>query len=132
MLKYLRIKSFGRSHADNPNILSNYPYNCHLKQLIIDQFEEKFENFEMFVKQTPNLKSLTFISDNNNDSNIIDASRWKYLIVSSIPKLNTFNFEYSYYESAPYFRSTHQTKIDRFKQFQLIFGKNNIIGTLNI
>jgi len=79
----------------------------------------------MFVKQTPNLKSLTFISDDNNDFNIIDGNRWEYLIVSSIPKLNTFNLKYSYYESAPYFRSTHQTKIDKFKQFQSDFWKEH-------
>jgi hypothetical protein len=125
MLKYLQIESIDHSSEKNPNILSNYQYGCHLKQLIIHQFNEKFENFEMFVKQTPNLKSLTFISDDNNDFNIIDANRWEYLIVSSIPKLNTFNFKYSYYESAPYFRSTHQTKIDKFKQFQSDFWKEH-------
>ncbi|CAF1520582.1 unnamed protein product, partial [Rotaria sp. Silwood1] len=123
MLKYLQIKSIDRCLGKNPNILSNYQYSCHLKQLIIGQFTDTFENFEMFVKQTPNLKSLTFISDNNNDINIIDANRWEYLIVSSIPKLNTFNFKYSYYEGAPYFRSTHETKIDKFKQFQSDFWK---------
>ncbi|CAF1510032.1 unnamed protein product, partial [Didymodactylos carnosus] len=82
MLNYLHIKSIDRCREKNLNILSNYQYSCHLKQLIIGQFNEKFENFEMFVKQTPNLKSLTFISHDNHDIYIIDANRWEYLIVS--------------------------------------------------
>ena len=123
MLKYLHIKSYDYNQEKDPNILSNHQHSCHLKQLIIDQFDVKFESFEIFVKQTPNLESLTFISDNNQDRNITDANRWEYLIRSSLPKLNTFNFKYSYYESAAYFQSTHQGKINRFEQFQSDFWK---------
>ena len=123
MLKYLHIQFLDQSSRKISNILSNHQHGFHLRQLIIDQFTDTFENFEIFVKQTTNLEILTFMSHNNQDRNIIDANRWEYLIISSIPKLNTFNFKYSYYQSAPYFRSDHQHKIDYFKQFQSDFWK---------
>lgn len=120
MLKYLHIKSVDTPlFGDIYSISSNHPHSFHLKQLIIDQFYDKFENFEKFVKQIPNLKSLTFISDDNNDRNIIDAYRWEHLIISSLPKLNTFNFKHSHKE----YDSDFQFEIDQFKQFQSDFWK---------
>lgn len=124
MLKYLNVKSVNRSCEKKSSRISDHQRSFHLKQLVIDQFADKVENFGIFVKQTPNFKSLTFISDNNNnDTNIIDGKRWEYLIISSMPKLNTFNFIYNYYEVAPYFRSTHQIKIDKFQPFHYEFWK---------
>ncbi|CAF3234428.1 unnamed protein product [Rotaria socialis] len=121
MLKYLHIKFMNRVYVQIPNIFSNHQHRFHLKQLIIDQFTDTFANFEMFVKQTPNLKSLTFISHNNDDINIIDANRWEYLIVSSIPKLDTFNLKCSYYESAPdFWKEQHHWCFEYIEEDHLI------------
>jgi hypothetical protein len=53
-----------------------------LRQLIINSYVYTFEDFQMFVKQTPNLKSSTLFDNVKID--MIDACRWKDLITSLI------------------------------------------------
>ncbi len=51
----------------------------------------EFEPFEIFLKQTLNLLILT--KSSNYDKVIIDASRWKHLLTTSLPYLDIFRFE---------------------------------------
>jgi len=46
----------------------------HLKQLIIDNFSSTFEVLEIFAKQTPNFRSLT---TSTFDEDKIDGYRWE-------------------------------------------------------
>ncbi|CAF4118503.1 unnamed protein product [Rotaria magnacalcarata] len=137
MLKYLHIKFMNRIYEKITNIFSNHQHRFHLKQLIIDQFNDTFENFEMFVKQTPNLKSLTFISDNNNDINIIDANRWEYLIVSSIPKLHDTENLFVIIDNLPKLSTLkikHQSKFEpeeTFLEFKNEASKRDIPYDIN-
>jgi len=56
-------------------------------------FYEQSESIEMFMKRTPNLKSLTIKREMNRD--IIDASCWQHLITSSFPPLTILKFYFS-------------------------------------
>ncbi|CAF1270888.1 unnamed protein product [Rotaria sordida] len=95
MLKYLNIKFISRHNHSikNDNSLINKYNGIHLKQLIIGLFKYNFEDLEIFVKQIPNLKSLTIHS--KNDINMINADKWKNLIQSSLTHLNIFKFKFS-------------------------------------
>jgi hypothetical protein len=68
----------------------------------------------MFVKQIPNLKSLTISSLNNMD--MINADRWENLIKSSLPYLDIFKFKFSCYCN-----NNQNRMIDKLKQFQSDF-----------
>ncbi|CAF3695309.1 unnamed protein product [Rotaria sp. Silwood1] len=95
MLKYLNVECISRynhSIKDDNSLINKYN-GIHLKQLIIGLFKYNFEDFEMFVKQIPNLKNLTIHSKNN--INMIDAYKWKNLIQSSLSYLNIFKFKFS-------------------------------------
>ena len=67
----------------------------HLKHFIIGDFKYSFETFEILVKYTPNLKSLSICSFYQTD--MIDADRWESLITSSLPSLQIFKFIFGYY-----------------------------------
>ncbi|CAF4646669.1 unnamed protein product [Rotaria sp. Silwood2] len=95
MLKYLNVEFISRhnhSIKDDNSLINKYN-GIHLKQLIIGLFKYNFEDFEIFVKQIPNLKSLTIHSKNN--INMINAYKWKNLIQSSLLYLNIFKFRFS-------------------------------------
>jgi hypothetical protein len=96
MIKYLNIEecsSIGISQGTE-KYYPVYPA-VHLKQLIIGNFKYKFIEFETFVKETPNLKSLTISTYYNSDS--FDARRWEYLITSSLPYLEIFKFNFDFF-----------------------------------
>jgi hypothetical protein len=74
MLKYLHTNRFYYlENLFNKNTKESFngQYCLHLKQLIIDHFCDSFDNFETFVKLTPNLKSLTM----SQGDNMTDAAR---------------------------------------------------------
>jgi hypothetical protein len=102
MLKCLEARFMGpcpytRHYKDFSNHCDYKDFNnhcaTHLKKLILIEFYENFENFEMLIKQTPNLQSLTLKS--NYVTSIIDAHRWENLITTFIPQLTIFKFEFS-------------------------------------
>ncbi len=72
----------------------------------------------MYVKQTPNLRSLT---TSTFDEDMIDVYRWQKLITFSLPYVTRFNFEFT----TSYF--THRKNyniIVMFKQFQTVYLQN--------
>ncbi|CAF1472686.1 unnamed protein product [Adineta steineri] len=90
MLQYLNIKTITR---DKQSIISDTNHRAiHLKQLIIGQFRYPFDAFADFVKQTPNLRSLTF-ANAINDQKFINPNEWENLINASLFNLNTFKFK---------------------------------------
>jgi hypothetical protein len=91
LLKYFNIgvvTKYNRSIMNNTII-----HAVHLKQLIIGKFRYKFEDFRNFVKQIPNLQSLTISAD--GDIEMLNANQWENLIISSLPYLNIFKFKFS-------------------------------------
>lgn len=94
MFKYLhvhRIKYKKQPFDKNTEESSDDQLYLHMEQLIIDDFRNSSDDFEMFVKLTPNLKSLT-ISPWSDD--MMDAGRWEQLITSSLPYLDIFKFDF--------------------------------------
>jgi hypothetical protein len=91
MLKYLKI--FYISECDksmiNHSKLVHYQA-VHLKELILWNFEYKFQDFERLVKFLPKLTHLELYG--NYDIDMIDANRWEKLITSSLSYLNIFKF----------------------------------------
>jgi hypothetical protein len=92
MLKYLNVRKTFKPYIGSIHIGKHHA--VYLQQLIMMDFSERFENFEMLAKLTPNLKSLMISS--SYDKDMIDAHRWEYLITSSIPLLTVFKFKFSY------------------------------------
>ncbi|CAF1295947.1 unnamed protein product [Rotaria magnacalcarata] len=95
MLKYLNVKyisKYNRSINNNDN--TNKRNAVHLVKLIIGELKYNFEDFANFVKQIPNLTSLT-ISESNNLTKI-NAIYWEDLIKSSLPYLNIFKFKFGF------------------------------------
>ncbi|CAF1201612.1 unnamed protein product [Rotaria sordida] len=114
LLKYLNVGRLPDCHeviGRGEDFINNYAF--HLRQLIIDEYGYEFEDFEIFVKQIPNLKSLIISAYDNID--IIDASRWEHLIKSSLPHLHIFKFKFYY---SQYGKSIIA---DKFNQFQSDF-----------
>ncbi len=68
----------------------------------------------MFVKRTPNLKSLTISFAGYG---MIDADKWEELIISSLPHLDIFKFKFS----CPYEKQEYNIINEKFKQFQTDF-----------
>jgi hypothetical protein len=75
-------------------MFNNHPV-IYLKQLMMTKFIEEFQDFKIFVQQTPNLKKLTISMPNNVNKN--DASHSEDFIKSSLHHLNTFKFKFSNY-----------------------------------
>ncbi len=115
-LKYLHVNHVKDTRFNE--IDETCQYGIHLEKLILDQFDDRFKNFEIFLKQTPNLKSLTI--SNSFFVDIVDAYRWEHLITSSLSYLNIFKFEFRYHLHR---RSQRSIIIDKFKQFQTDFWK---------
>ncbi|CAF3632166.1 unnamed protein product [Rotaria sp. Silwood1] len=93
MLKYLNCQNISQRKKfwNHPTELENYR-RVHLKQLIMIKFRCKFEDFKMFIKHTPNLKSL--IISANYERQMIDAYSWEQLITSSLSRLTRFQFTF--------------------------------------
>jgi hypothetical protein len=115
MLKYLRINVISCDKYSFYGASNNEPYGLHLKQLIIDECWNSFNAFEMFVKQTPNLKSLTISTFDNND--MADADKWEQLITSSLHYLDIFKFNFCCRSN----KHNNSIIVDKFKQFQTDF-----------
>ncbi|CAF1487781.1 unnamed protein product [Adineta steineri] len=93
ILKYLNIQCLNDDgYSYDTNRLNNTPCAIHLKELIIGDLQCRFMNFEIFVKEIPNLQILTISARNNND--MFDANLWKQLIRILLPHLITFNFNF--------------------------------------
>jgi hypothetical protein len=116
LLEYLHINYVKYAYFNDIDTFSNDRYGIHLKQLIIGGYNDEFKSFQIFLKQTPNLKSLTISNSMHDD--IIDAREWEHLITSSLPYLNIFKFKFSY--SLGKHRLSNAI-VDKFKQFQTDF-----------
>ncbi|CAF4139736.1 unnamed protein product [Adineta steineri] len=95
ILKYLNIQCLNDDgHSYDTNRLNNTPCAIHLKEMIIEDLQCTFMNFEIFVKEIPNLQILTISARNNSD--MFDANLWEQLIRILLPHLITFNFKFGY------------------------------------
>lgn len=120
-LKYLRI-----NHVPNiyVNKMDTIQYGIYLEKLILYEIKDRFKNFELFVKQMSNLKSLT-ISNSYFNNDLIDATRWEKLITSSLLYLNKFKFKFRLSPG----RNQRNTIINKFKGFQSDFWQNKCWNT---
>ncbi|CAF1567497.1 unnamed protein product [Didymodactylos carnosus] len=116
MLIYLDVKCVPNERCGWLNNKINFidHYNINLKQLVMTELDYTFDDLVMFLKRTPNLKSLTISADDNID--MINGYRWEYLITSSLPYLDIFKFK---------FACSHGNKnnniLDKFEKFQSDF-----------
>ncbi|CAF3921054.1 unnamed protein product [Adineta steineri] len=109
MLKYLNIQTLANSEMNKYNELkTNANY---LKELIINDCEATFENLELLLKYTPNLKifSIFIISD----MNMFDGIRWQKLIESLLKHLIIFKF---YFQDEKFEKPME--KLNKFQRFQ--------------
>jgi hypothetical protein len=114
MLKYLNVHLiFMHSSSVDDNTDYSHYYTTNLQKIVIHFFNGIFQDFKMFVKQTPSLKSLTISS---RVETLIDAYGWQDLITISLPYLKTFKFEFTYV-----LENNDNIIIDKFKQFQNSF-----------
>jgi hypothetical protein len=90
-LKYFHIQRI-EDYTDygNEEEPSDFHFNYHLKQLIIDDFNGTFNSFRMYVEETRYLQSLMISSMHTND--LINAHQWEQLITTYLPSLTTFKF----------------------------------------
>ena len=115
MLKCLHVIQFSRS-AHFPNMNKSQCF-LQLKKLIIDDFIYiSLNDFEIFLKFTPNLKQLK-ISANGKD--LINEARWKQLITTSLPSLSTFQFMFS----CSRYKVKLSTMIPKLEEFQSDFWR---------
>ncbi|CAF3071085.1 unnamed protein product [Rotaria sp. Silwood2] len=123
MLKYLNIHKiwtgFERysmsTNNNNNNTVSNRHCAINLQKVIINDFQQEFQYFKMFIGQIPNLKSLTICSKNDT---MIDAYNWQDLITNSLSYLNSFKFKFIYLRTDD---DDYDIIIDKFEQFQSSF-----------
>ncbi len=89
----------------------------YLNKLILENFPGTFDQFELLVKRTPNLKWLLISASKEVD--MIDGDRWKQLIRSSLPHLTLFKFIFDYlvHSQIPDLRA-------KFQQFKTNFWQN--------
>ncbi|CAF1269335.1 unnamed protein product, partial [Rotaria sordida] len=115
MLKYLNVKYITRGNhpikSDDDGSIINTYNGIHLKQLIIGLLVHDFDEFEVFIKQIPNLKILTIHTE--CDINMINACQWENLIQSSLPYLNIFKFTFGCYRN-----DNDEIILKMFKHFQ--------------
>ena len=100
MLKYLTIDYFSRGSFSQliKDMNLNDHHAHHLKQLIITNSQCNFEEIEVLVKPTPNLKSLILYASNKID--MIDDDRWQNVITTSLPHLNIFKFKFDFHHTS--------------------------------
>ncbi|CAF1304528.1 unnamed protein product [Rotaria sordida] len=95
MLTYLNIQYLSSYYSYTTNYSNiDFMKAIHLKELIISNFEYKFEDFKLLAKYIPKLTSLKFYG--TYDLDMIDANQWEYLIISLLPYLDTFKFIFNY------------------------------------
>ncbi|CAF4328491.1 unnamed protein product, partial [Adineta steineri] len=109
ILKYLNIQTLENSEMNKYNEskkTANY-----LKELIINDCKATFENLELLLKYTPNLKIFSIFIANN--MNMFDGIRWQQLIETSLKHLSVFKFHFQDKK----FDKPMQ-KLNKFQQFQ--------------
>ena len=115
MLQHLHLcRLYGSDCFVNKPMKESFSY---LKKLIIDDYiYASLDEFELFVKFTPNLENLTISVDKKD---LIDAGRWEQLITRSLLSLNTFQFKFSC--------SRHKLELDtmipKLEEFQSDFWR---------
>ncbi len=70
-----------------------------------------FDEFEVFIKEIANLKSLTIHTE--GDINMMNACQWENLIQSSLPYLNIFKSSFGCYRN-----DNDEIILKMFKHFQ--------------
>jgi hypothetical protein len=100
MLKYLHIKRIGQKNYNRDKLVYDNSQLIYLKQLSIDKYEDKFDHLEILLKKTPNLKIFSITSP-LYQKEMIAAKYWEYLITTSLPYLEIFNFKFTviFYEN---------------------------------
>ncbi|CAF1452759.1 unnamed protein product, partial [Rotaria sordida] len=115
MLKYLNCQNISECKKFWNHSIEFKDYQCvHLKQLVMIEFRCKFEDFQMLIKHTPNLKSLFISADYERE--MINAYRWEKLIISSLSQLTSFQFKFKIS-----YRKDDYNIFDKFKQFYTKF-----------
>lgn len=116
MLKYLNVRGIfnGYSWTNSYQGFSN-EHAVHLKQLILLDFSEDFNQFEQLIKQTPSLKRLMISTSCSED--LLNVVRWKDLIASALPLLTVFKFEFS----SNHRNKVHNLNLDMFTNCQSDF-----------
>ncbi len=111
LLKFLNIHEIFAYDSRQPMDSLETFQLVHLKRMLLISYDGTFDNFELIMHHTPNLQHFTITSD--NDTEIINASRWESFIRSSLPRLSVFNFEFYY--------TRQQNVLGKFKRFQRDF-----------
>jgi len=115
MLQHLHLcRLYGSDCFVNKPMKESFSY---LKKLIIDDYiYASLDEFELFVKFTPNLENLTISA---NQKELINAARWKQLITRSLLSLNTFQFKFS----CSRYKLELNTMIPKLEEFQSDFWR---------
>ena len=115
MLEHLHLcRLYGSDCFVNEPMKESFSY---LKKLIIDDYiYASLDEFELFVKFTPNLTNLTISA---NQKELINAARWKQLITRSLLSLNTFQFKFS----SSRYKLELNTMIPKLEEFQSDFWR---------
>ena len=115
MLQHLHLcRLYGSDCFVNKQMKESFSY---LKKLIIDDYiYASLDEFELFVKFTPNLENLTISA---NQKELINAARWKQLITRSLLSLNTFQFKFS----CSRYKLELNTMIPKLEEFQSDFWR---------
>jgi hypothetical protein len=112
-LQYLDIRyldePLSSTIANEPQSLHNQA--VHLKSLVISDVYTSFDDLEILLQHTPNLKLLMVSAD--NDFDIVDAYRWRKLIDTSLSLLDVFKFQFGFY-----IEDEDHVILDKFQQFQ--------------
>ncbi|CAF1260329.1 unnamed protein product [Rotaria sp. Silwood1] len=115
MLTYLNIQYLSSYYSYTTNYSNiDFMKAIHLKELIISNFEYKFEDFKLLAKYIPKLTSLKFYG--TYDLDMIDANQWEYLITSLLSCLDTFKFIFNYI-----YKPNDNHIEDKFNKFQTDF-----------
>ncbi len=93
-IKILKYSISDKVYLDDIKTCLIFRNAIHIKALVIDEFNCEFEDFGLFVKQTPNVKNLVICVNRNLD--MIDACWWEHLITSSLLYLNIFKFKFDW------------------------------------
>ena len=115
MLKYLNIQNISESYTSTADYSNDITHQAvHLKELIILNFEYRFNDLERLIKHTPNLIRLELCGRVGLD--MIDANRWESLITNSLIYLDIFKFIFNLIEEYD-----QKIILEQFQQFQKDF-----------
>lgn len=91
MLTYLKVYIIYHQ-LDSYLVINNKKGSAvNLKKLIINDFQQGFEDLKIFIKQIPNLTSLNISFQKET---MLDAYAWQNSITTSLPLLNNFQFKF--------------------------------------